>query len=73
MKARDLFFNAPQFSKTKQNYSCSKIFHVDEHGHPDRAFFKNFKLLGLGRHFGLNFFEALRLFSARLSAPILVL
>ena len=32
MKARDLFFNAPQFSKNKQNYSCSKIFHVDEHG-----------------------------------------
>ena len=31
------------------------------------------KLLGLGRHFGLIFFEAFGVFSAGLSPPILVL
>ena len=36
-------------------------------------FFKNLELLGLGRHFGLKFFEAFVVFSAGLSAPILVL
>jgi hypothetical protein len=38
-----------------------------------RAFFLNFKLLGLGGHFGLKFFKAFGVFSAKLSAPILVL
>ena len=41
-----------------------------DYGHPDRAFFKIFELVGLGRHFGLNFFEAFGVLSARLSAPI---
>jgi hypothetical protein len=36
-------------------------------GHPERAFFKNPKLLGLGRQIGLNFFEACGVFSAKLS------
>ena len=36
-------------------------------------FFKNPKILGLGRHFGLQFFEAFMVFSTKLSAPILLL
>jgi hypothetical protein len=36
-------------------------------------FFKSLELLGLGRHFGLKLFEALGVFLAGLSAPILVL
>ena len=36
-------------------------------------FFKNLELLGLGRYFGLKFFEAFGVFSTGLSAPILVL
>ena len=46
---------------------------LTDYGHPERAFFKNLKLLGLGRHFGLKCFEAFVVFSAGLSAPILVL
>ena len=46
---------------------------ITDYGHPERAFFKNLELLGLGRHFGLKFFEAFGVFSAGLSAPILVL
>ena len=34
--------------------------------------FKNPKLLGLSRHFGLKCFEAFGVFSAKLSAPVLV-
>jgi hypothetical protein len=41
---------------------------VTDYGHPERAFFKNPKLLGLGRQIGLKFFEAFRVFSAKLSA-----
>ena len=37
-----------------------------DYGHPERAFFKNFELLGLGRHFGMNFFETIGVFSAGL-------
>ena len=44
-----------------------------DYGHPERAFLKNLELLGLGRHFGLKFFEAFGVFSVGLSAPILVL
>ena len=44
-----------------------------EYGYPEIAFFKNLELLGLSRHFGLKLFEALGVFSAGLSAPILVL
>ena len=45
-----------------------------DYGHPERELFsKNLELLGLGRHFGLKFFEAFGVFSAGLSAPILVL
>ena len=46
---------------------------ITDYGHPGKAFFKNPKLLCLGRHFGLKFFEALGVFSAKQSAPILVL
>jgi hypothetical protein len=35
-----------------------------DYGHPERAFFKNLKLLGLGRQIGLKFFEAVGEFSA---------
>ena len=35
-----------------------------------RDFFKKFELVGLGRHFGLKFFEAFEIYLARLSAPI---
>ena len=38
-----------------------------------KLFFKNSKLLGFGRQIGLIFFEAFKVFSAKLSAPILVL
>ena len=45
-----------------------------DYGHPERAFvFKKLDFLGLGRHFGLKLFEAFGVFSAGLSAPILVL
>ena len=44
-----------------------------DYGHPERAFFKNLELLGLGRHFGLKFFEAFGVFSVGLSTPILLL
>ena len=35
--------------------------HTD-YGHPERAFFKNYKLLGLGRQIGLNFMRHLLYF-----------
>ena len=34
-----------------------------DYGHPERVFFKNPKLLGLGRQIGLKFFEAFGVFS----------
>ena len=43
-----------------------------DYGHPERAFFKNLEQT-LGRHFGLKLFEAFGVFSAGLSAPILLL
>ena len=39
---------------------------TDQYGHPERAFFKHLKLLGLGRHLGLKFFEAFGVFSSAL-------
>jgi hypothetical protein len=39
-----------------------------DYEHPERAFFKNLKLLGLGRQIRLKFFEAFGVFSAKLSA-----
>jgi hypothetical protein len=50
-----------------------ELMETTDYGHPKRAFFKNHKLLGLGRHFELKLFEAFGVFSAGLSAPILVL
>ena len=40
---------------------------------PRESFFLNPELLGMGRHFGLKVFEAFGVFSAGLSAPILLL
>ena len=37
-----------------------------------RAFFQKFQTFGLGRQIGLKTFEGFRVFSAKLSAPILV-
>ena len=37
-------------------------------GHPERAFFKNPKLLGLGWQIGLKFYEAYGVFLAKLLA-----
>ena len=34
-----------------------------DYGHPERVFFKNLKLLGLGSQIGLKFFDAFRVFS----------
>ena len=36
-----------------------------DYGHPERAFFKNSKLLGFGRQIGLKFLEAFGVFSAK--------
>ena len=33
-----------------------------DYGHPERAFFKNLELLGLGKHFGLKLFVAFGVF-----------
>ena len=44
-----------------------------DYGHPERTFFENPKLLGLGRQIGLKMFGAFGVISADLSAPILVL
>ena len=41
-----------------------------DYGHPERAFFKNLELLGLGRHFGLKFFEAFGVFSVGLHSRL---
>jgi hypothetical protein len=38
-----------------------------DYGHPERALFKNSKLLGLGRHIGLIFFDTFWVFLAKLS------
>ena len=38
-----------------------------DYGHPERAFFKNLELLGLGRHFRLKLLEAFGLFLAGLT------
>ena len=46
---------------------------VTYYGHPERAFFKNFELFGLGGHFGLKLFEAFGVFCAGLSALFIVL
>ena len=36
-----------------------------DYGHPEKVFFpKNLEFLGLGRHFGLKFFETFGVFSA---------
>jgi hypothetical protein len=43
-----------------------------DYGHPERAFFENLKLLGFGRQIEPNTFGAFGVFSANLSAPILV-
>ena len=43
------------------------------YGHPERAFLQKSRTFGFGRHFGLKCFEAFGVFSAGLSAPILVL
>ena len=39
--------------------------HTD-YGHPERAFFKNYKLLGLSRQIWLKFYEAFGVFLAKL-------
>ena len=40
---------------------------ITDYGHPERTFFfKNSNLLGLGKQIGLKFFEAFRVFSAKL-------
>ena len=44
-----------------------------DYRHPMRAFFQKSRNLALGRHFGLKCFEAFGVFSAGLSAPILVM
>ena len=43
-----------------------------DYGHPERVFFENPRLLGLGRQIGQTFWGAFWVFSAELSAPILV-
>ena len=37
-----------------------------DNGHPERAFFKNLKLLGLGKQIGLKFWGSFWLFPAKL-------
>ena len=39
---------------------------VTDNGHPERAFFQNLKLLGLGRQIGQKFYEAFGVFLAKL-------
>jgi hypothetical protein len=49
-----------------------RLFYLTDYGHPERVFFQNPKLLGLGRQIRPKFFGAFWVFSAKLSAPILV-
>ena len=54
---------------TGEHETLSAVFnYITVYGHTERAFFKNPKLLGLGRQIGLKFFEAFGVFSAKLSA-----
>ena len=65
------WFNFAMFYSEKCNLSLTIV-----HGlrtPRESFFFKSFELLGMGRHFVLKFFEAFGVFSAGLSAPILVL
>ena len=39
---------------------------ITDYGHPERAFFKNSKFLGLGRQIGPKFYEAFGVFLAKL-------
>jgi hypothetical protein len=55
--------------QTKQ----SRTLYNTDYKYPERAFFENSKLLGLGRQIGPNILGTFRVFFADLSAPILVL
>ncbi len=59
--------------RNKANAVAFDTQRVTDYGHQERAFFKILELLGLGRHFRLIFWGTIGLFSAGLSAPILVL
>ena len=64
--------------ETKYNYLSSLAFlgfiAITDYGRPMKPFFhRNPKLLGFGRQFGQINFGAFEVFSANLSAPILVL
>ena len=60
----------PLCSRLKSSKLCSTPRYTDTQR---ELSFKNLELLSLGRYFGLKFFEAFGVFSAGLSAPILVL
>ena len=57
-----------------QKVSSKETFKIHRLRTPRESFFfKNLELMGLGKHFVLKCFEAFGVFSAGLSAPILVL